>query len=271
MHLRYAHGRVLLGSLLIAATLCAFVTADAGRRFLVHLREGGTVRTLDTQAATVAELLREAEIRLEKLDRVQPPPATPLTDGMEVVISRVRQQVVTEEQSLPAPVKRFADPALRAGVKRVVQEGQDGKKRIQWLVTTVDGQEVSRKVLASKVISQPKPRIERYGAGGSLPARGFYSGRRVLTMIATGYAPYVCGGASRSGRTATGIKAGYGTVAVDPRYIPLGTRLYIEGYGYAIAADTGRAIKGNRIDLGHDTYQQAKRVGMRKVKVYILD
>ena len=89
-------------------------------------------------------------------------------------------------------------------------------------------------------------------------------------MIATGYAPFVCGG-SRSGRTATGIKAGYGTAAVDPRYIPLGTRLYIEGYGYAIAADTGRAIKGNRIDLGYDTYQQAKRVGMRKVKVYILD
>lgn len=270
MHLREAYGRGLLASLLIAATLCAFVTADAGRRFSVRLRESGTVRTLDTQAATVAELLREAEIRMEKLDRVQPPPATPLADGMEVVVTRVRQQVVTEEQRIPAPVKRFADPALRPGVRRVVEEGQDGMKRIQWLITSVDGQEVSRKVLASKVISQPKPRIERYGAGGSLPARGFFSGRRVLTMIATGYAPYACGG-SRTGRTATGIKAGYGTVAVDPRYIPLGTRLYIEGYGYAIAADTGGDIKGNRIDLGHDTYHQAKRVGMRKVKVYILD
>lgn len=270
MHLRYAHGREVLAALLIAATLCAFVAADVGHRFSVHLRDGGTVRTLETQAATVAELLREAEIRLEKLDRVQPPPATPLADGMEVVVTRVRQQMLTEEQTIPAPVKRFADPGLRAGVKRVVQEGQHGKKRVQWLITTVDGKEVSRKVLASKVISQPKPRIERYGAGGSLPARGFFSGRRVLTMVATGYAPYVCGG-SRQGRTATGIKAGYGTVAVDPRYIPLGTRLYIEGYGYAIAADTGGAIKGNRIDLGYDTYHQAKRVGVRKVKVYVLD
>lgn len=270
MHMRYAHGRTLAASLLIAATLCAFVTADAGRRVTVNLRESGTVRTLDTQAATVAELLREAEIRLEKLDRVQPALATPLVNGMEIVITRVRQQIVIEEQPIRAPSKRFADPQLRAGVTRVVQEGQDGKKRIQWLITTIDGQEVSRKVLASKVVSQPKPRIERHGMGGLPPARGFFSGRRVLTMTATGYAPFVCGG-SRQGRTATGIKAGYGVVAVDPRYIPLGTRLYIEGYGYAIAADTGGAIKGNRIDLGHDTYHKAERVGVRKVKVYILD
>ncbi|HET6947256.1 MAG TPA: 3D domain-containing protein, partial [bacterium] len=70
--------------------------------------------------------------------------------------------------------------------------------------------------------------------------------------------------------TALGIRAGFGVVAVDPAVIPLGSRLYIEGYGYAIAADTGSAIKGMRIDLGYDTKGQALRFGRRPVRVYII-
>ena len=58
---------------------------------------------------------------------------------------------------------------------------------------------------------------------------------------------------------------------MDPRYIPLGTRLYIEGYGHAVAGDTGSAIKGNRIDLGQDTRYSAEKVGRRSVVVHILN
>jgi 3D (Asp-Asp-Asp) domain-containing protein len=91
----------------------------------------------------------------------------------------------------------------------------------------------------------------------------------VLSMSATGYTadPAENGGSSR---TATGLRIGKGVAAVDPRYIPLGTRLYIEGYGYAIAADTGRAIKGHRIDLGFDSKRDSNRLGRRKVQVHIL-
>jgi 3D (Asp-Asp-Asp) domain-containing protein len=60
-------------------------------------------------------------------------------------------------------------------------------------------------------------------------------------------------------------------VAVDPRVIPLRSRLYVEGYGLAIAGDTGRAIKGNRIDLGFNTYREAMRFGRRSVIVHILE
>ena len=67
------------------------------------------------------------------------------------------------------------------------------------------------------------------------------------------------------------MKAGPGVVAVDPRVIPLRTRLYIENYGYAIAGDVGSAIKGNRIDLGFTTVDECMRFGRRKVIVYVLD
>jgi 3D (Asp-Asp-Asp) domain-containing protein len=67
------------------------------------------------------------------------------------------------------------------------------------------------------------------------------------------------------------LRIGYGLAAVDPSYIPLGTRLYIEGYGHAVAGDTGGSIRGNRIDLGFDSKSEADRFGTRTVVVHILD
>ena len=70
------------------------------------------------------------------------------------------------------------------------------------------------------------------------------------------------------GTTAIGRRAGYGIVAVDPRIIPLGTKLYIIGYGFAVAGDTGGAILGHRIDLGFDSLHGALLFGRRDVTVY---
>ncbi|MCX7642423.1 MAG: 3D domain-containing protein [Armatimonadetes bacterium] len=92
---------------------------------------------------------------------------------------------------------------------------------------------------------------------------------RLMRMIATAYCPRGCCGSS-SGRTATGRRAEYGIVAVDPRVIPLGTTLYVDRYGFAIAADTGRKIKGARIDLCFPTHKEALRFGRKTVKVLLL-
>lgn len=89
----------------------------------------------------------------------------------------------------------------------------------------------------------------------------------VLTMEATAYLPSDGDG---YGITATGIPATYGVAAVDPYIIPLGTRLYIPGYGEAIAADTGGAIIGYRIDLCMESYDECMEFGRRNVTVYIL-
>ena len=89
----------------------------------------------------------------------------------------------------------------------------------------------------------------------------------VMAMEATAYLPTDGNGA---GITAMGIPATYGVAAVDPSVIPLGSRLYIPGYGEAIAADTGGAIYGYKIDLCMESYSQAMNFGRRTVTVYVL-
>ena len=95
-----------------------------------------------------------------------------------------------------------------------------------------------------------------------------FSYTAVMSMEATAYLP---GDGDGYGITATGIPATYGVVAVDPNIIPLGSRVYIPGYGEAIAADTGGAIYGYRIDLCMENYYEAMDFGRRTVTVYLLD
>jgi 3D (Asp-Asp-Asp) domain-containing protein len=71
------------------------------------------------------------------------------------------------------------------------------------------------------------------------------------------------------GTTASGLPTGPGVVAVDPTVIPLGTKLYIPGYGKGVAADTGGGIKGNIIDLWYSTYAQCAKWGRRTVTITI--
>jgi 3D (Asp-Asp-Asp) domain-containing protein/peptidoglycan hydrolase CwlO-like protein len=92
-------------------------------------------------------------------------------------------------------------------------------------------------------------------------------------MVATAYYAHGKGGndINGDGITAIGLRARKGIVAVDPRIIPLGTRLYIPGYGEALAADTGGWIKNNRIDLCFETLEECYRYGRRKIKVYLVE
>jgi len=126
-------------------------------------------------------------------------------------------------------------------------------------------------LMSSEVVREPVARTEKIGSACRYTSRGEFRTRKVLKMQASAYdpGPRSCGKYA-SGRTACGMKAGYGVVAVDPKVIPLRTELYIEGYGFAIAGDTGGAIKGNRIDLGYDTYREAIKFGRKTVIVHVL-
>ncbi|MDW8206925.1 MAG: 3D domain-containing protein [Chloroherpetonaceae bacterium] len=188
-------------------------------------------------------------------------------------------KTLVQREPIPFPILRKTTTQLRSGASRVLQHGANGEKETKYRVfLRADGIELRREAVSTRILRKPQPEIVEQGVtpparGKYASRRGYASGRRVLIMRATYYDPYNCGG-SGNGRTRTGLMAGYGTVAVDPNFIPLGTRLYIEGYGYAVAADTGGAIKGNRIDLGVDTRHDTKRINIKnwkQVRVHILD
>ena len=151
----------------------------------------------------------------------------------------------------------------------MLSQGKDGLLRRVVEVWKKDGKETRRTVVRQQVVVRPKDTVVMRAAR-DLPSRGG-DWRHPLHMRATAYdpGPRSCGRYA-DGRTANGMRATKGVVAVDTRVIPMGTRLYIPGYGFAIAADRGSAIKGLRIDLCFDTYAEAKRFGSRRVDVYIL-
>ena len=241
-----------------------------GERDITLIVDGGTA-CIRTTAQTLGEALRDAGISLGPHDKIFPDPDLPVTDGMKARVTRIEVREVTVNEKIARQTVRKASPSLRPGHSRISDPGQDGLQKVTYRLTFADGKRVMKERLASQVIRPARPRIVLYGKGSPLPSRGFFS-RKVLMMTATAYdpGPRSCGPYA-NGRTSTGRKAGKGVVAVDPRVIPLGTKLYIEGYGFAVAGDTGSAIKGAKIDLGHDSYAAALRFGRRPVVVHIID
>lgn len=225
-------------------------------------------KVIATHAATVGEALTEAGVSVDSDDKVYPEPSSPVVNGLQARIVRISVKRVPVKWPVPPSTVRKASSNLRRGASVVAVKGEAGLRQDIYDVTYADGKKVSKELVDSELVKEMTPRVIAYGVGSSLPSRGFVS-RRVMTMTATAYAAKYCGG-SGSGRTATGLKAGRGVVAVDPDVIKLGSRLYIEGYGFAVAGDTGGAIKGNRIDLGHNSHAAAQRFGRKKVVVHVL-
>ncbi len=189
----------------------------------------------------------------------------------EVTASSTVRKVV-QRSPLPYSVVRKPSSVLRVGSSRTVRSGVYGQQEQTFRVyVQPDGTELRRELVATRILKPAQPEIVEEGYTAQLPSRGYFSGRRIITMNATWYDPYH-DGSNDHGRTFTGVLAGYGVVAVDPHFMPLGTRLYIEGYGYAVCADTGGAIKGSRIDLAIDSQHDVKNVrDMKHVRVHILD
>lgn len=179
--------------------------------------------------------------------------------------------IVKERKIIPFSTYRKYSTSLPYGSTKT-EPGKNGEVEVYWRVYKRGNEIIEKQKFKEVVISEARPQIVYIGRGYMLASRGSFAGKPYLDMIATAYEPSArsCGRYA-DGYTSIGLRAGYGVVAVDPTVIPLGKRLYIEGYGYAIAGDVGSAIKGLKIDLGFNTYREAVNFGVRKVRVYILD
>lgn len=263
----------------VAPDLAEYVSPDLQitleRATPIQVLEGGAETEHWVIAQTVGEALTQVGITVGSLDRVTPGRGTAIVPGMTVQIVRVTEEFIEETQTLPFKVLRWAAPELEQGHTRVIREGQEGIIRNTVRVVYEDGRAVNRTIVSSEVVQNVVDRV--IGEGTRVPSRtvdtpdGPIPYVEVREMEATGYEPGpISTGEWSDGLTFTGLRATRGVVAVDPTVIPLGTKLYIEGYGEGIAADIGGAIKGNRIDLCFDTYEEAIQWGRRVVKVYIL-
>lgn len=226
-------------------------------------------------AETVGEFLEAAGVVLGPLDRVEPPLEEKLIPGTVIRVVRVEEEWLVRTREVPYDTKRWAEPKWVVGETGILREGKPGLEEQRLRLTYENGRLVQALVEDAQLLEAPVDEIVGIGTrilvhSMQTPA-GLIRYTDVLNMEATAYYPGPeSTGIWADGFTSTGLRAGHGIVAVDPRVIPLGTRLYVPGYGIAVAGDVGGAIKGNIVDLAFDTYREAMHFGRRQVQVYIL-
>ena len=229
---------------------------------------------------TVEDMLAAEGIIYDSSDRIYPEPDTAVSMDMDVRVVRITEKEVTEKQILAYTNEVKEMPEWDIGTDKLIRDGSSGEKVTTFKLTYEDGVEKKKEVTQEKIT---KPAISHLMAVGTLDWRTVSRGetikyKKVLTMKATSYTDDIECTGKVGGNTATGTKptrnsdgGKWSTVAVDSREIPLGTKLWIEGYGFAIAEDTGGAVKGNIIDLffngGTEEY---RRWSTHRVRVYVL-
>ncbi len=233
----------------------------------VTFLDGAQRVTVETLAATVGDFLQEQHVELGPADTVNLKLETPIQDGTTIHVQRVEQRVSVKQQTISFQTIRQRSDSLYDGEQRVLTRGVEGWVEEKTVDTYVDGHKVGQSV-QRRVVRQPVNEVILVGTKPrpfTLSARGVGSlvVRRSLTVVATAYAA--------GGQTSTGRAAAPGVVAVDPRVIPLGTRLYIPGIGVVTAADTGGSVRGNRIDICVASEAAAARWGVRTITVYEIE
>lgn len=241
----------------------------------VTLRLGGEEIELRVVGNTVADALSAAGADPSSNPAVTPALDAPLEDGMVISAPDVFVRVDQETAEVPFATELREDPSLPVGTRSVVASGTPGTVLRVYRVLVTGGIEGPRVLTAEHVVTAPVSEIVAVGtsratatiSNATLRFVAPKGGRR-LRAETTGYAS---GSGGADDWTATGTLARRGVIAVDPRVIPLGTRVFIPGYGYAVAGDTGGAIHGTRIDLCFNTRAEALAWGRRTVTVIILD
>lgn len=256
----------------------------------VMVHDNGQVHTIYVSDGTIANALETVGIVLGEFDELSVDDDTQISDGMHVYITRV---TVEEEYTYePIPYETVMQPSssLYTGNEIVVQEGEDGVRQYTYDIIYKNGVMTDRVLAGTSVYVKPVNQVVAYGTSTSIPPSSTVTvstTSQLLTLEDGTQIPYnsyidvVATAYTTEGQsfkiTKSGATAQYGIIAVDPKVIPMGTRMYIlaeDGswiYGYAVAGDTGGFIKGNRIDLFYDTRAECIDFGRQNARVYILE
>ncbi len=130
----------------------------------VHINDGGVASDQRLAAPTVGRLLAAAGAPLQQADKVVPPASTPVIEGMRIVVTRIRVHNVAARMPLPAPLRRIQDPTMNISRRVVEDPGTPGTQDITFAVSTVNGVETGRRLLAHDVVTPARPSVQRVGA-----------------------------------------------------------------------------------------------------------
>lgn len=236
------------------------------KEFEIQVTADGQTKQLIVLPSTVGDILKQEGIVLTGEDFVEPELSETLAEGDHIKVHRVTYGEVTKKQTIDFQVVYQADNTMTIGDMQVTQKGRKGKEAKTYKVTYVDGEETDQTLIKSKTVRTKKDKIISYGTKISfskpegLKYQKKYTGVRAVSYHFSG-----------TPVGAYGLPCEFGTVAVDQDLIPLGSLLYIEGYGYAIANDVGSAIHGKTVDLYMEKFEQCILWGARWTTVYVID
>ena len=260
---------------------------------MVTLIYHGQLLRTRTQEETLERLLDRLQLTVEPTDVLSQNLGEAVMPGSTVRID----SVLTREEEYSAAIAHDTttcnDPGIPEGSWEVLIQGRDGELRCRAEVTYINGKEVSRKILSQTQTIAPVTEVVAWGTGPVVEQKPIDP--KGLPVIEDGYIrlptgevlTYTGTATVRASAythtdegcdfiTATGSRVHVGTVAVDPRYIPYGTRMFIMArsgsyvYGISEAEDCGGAIKGDRVDLYLPTYEECMEFGRRVCTVYYL-
>ena len=280
------------------------MTIAVDEAFKVAVNDGGKQNDIWTTSTTVAGFLEQQNIQLGELDRVEPGKDENVKANSKINVIRVEKVTDVVEEPIDYDTIKKNDSSMQKGTEKVVEDGQEGKQEKHYEVVLENGKEVSRELKKTNVVKKSSDKIVAVGTqvimqtavktssepsttptkstkSSSKPAadvkkpepkaKSEPSGK-VLNVSTTAYTAN-CTGCSGITSTGFNLKSNPNAkvIAVDPSVIPLGSKVFVEGYGTAIAADTGGAIKGNKIDVFFSSKSQAYAWGNKTVQITILD
>lgn len=276
----------------------------------VNLIVEDEAKTLNTMAKTVEQVLREAGISVSERDTIAPALSTTLREGMTITVNTSRDVVQYENRLIPFEIVKEDDDTLEIGQTEVAQVGVPGLERTRYAVTVENGTITNRTETSVETLQTVRPQIIKIGTkpvpepaeeATPVPTESEspfreeaeikieetplpedvldFSAAKQLLVEATAYTNNPEDTITFDGRvltrsgydvTDTILYEGMRIIAVDPSIIPLGTRVYVEGFGMAIALDTGSAIKGNIIDILMDTKEEAVTFGRKPLTIWVI-
>nr|WP_154985689.1 3D domain-containing protein [Paenibacillus xylanexedens] len=273
----------------------------------VKITADGDTKTLYTTDSSVQGVIQQSGIQVEDHDKVYPALGTAIKADMKIRVVRVTKHTVDVKQPIAYKVVKTADPSLFQGDNRVVVKGKEGTIVQHIEKVFQDGELVSKKVVGKTVATNrvdkviavgtkakpvvKEPEVQLVSAKTSTTKKAVTtnskktsaSGSKVITVSGNSFkyskvlknvsmTAYSSEEPGIGTKTASGTRVTEGrTIAVDPKVIPIGWWVYIEGLGFRRAEDTGGAIKGNKIDVYYDSVKHALNFGRKKGKtVYVI-